>query len=138
MNNKSCALWFHESACYIVGQGRHARYGWTITCGPLLTLPPAPSPSALGRAVRQALDGFRDDVADGEAECQDILADLWAAGVRGWSGLTAASRSFYIADDGDLVSIQPGNGEAITCGREPEEIGRTLLGLLPHCPSPFP
>jgi hypothetical protein len=134
MNKKTCALWFHESGCYVVGQGKHAQYGWTCTCGPLNTLLPVPSPSDLGRAVRQALDGFRNNAPDGGTEYRALLADLWAAGVRGWSGLNATSRFFSIADDGNLVSIHPNGSEAVTCGRDPGEIGRTLLDLLPHCP----
>jgi hypothetical protein len=127
-------LWFRESGCYIVGQGRHARHGWTCICGPLLTLPSDPSPNALGWSVRQALDSFRDNVPDGGVEYRALLADLWAAGVCGWSGLNSASQSFSIADDGDHISIHPNGGEAVTSGPDPEEIGRTLLRLLPLCP----
>ena len=63
-----------------------------------------------------------------------ILADLRAAGVRGWSGLQAASRSVSVEEAGNSVSMYAGGGEAVKCGRDPEEIGRTLLELLPHCP----
>jgi hypothetical protein len=71
------------------------------------------------------LDGFRDNAPDDGAENRALLADLWAAGVRGWSGLHAVSRSFFITDDRNLVSIHPSGSEAVTCGCDAEEIGRT-------------
>src|SRR5262249_24227708 len=66
---------------------------------------------------------------------------LRSAGVRGWSGLMASSRILSVQDDGSRVKIHARRHrgsdprlDGVTCGREPEEIGRVLLDLRPVCP----
>jgi hypothetical protein len=135
MREKCCEISFKASGCYIIGMGLNAKWGWTCTCGPVLTLASDPNVSELGRAIRQSLDGFRMDVRDGEGSWSRVQAALWAAGVRGWSGLEACSRSFFVSDDGHRVTVQPHGGDQVgSCGRDPDEVGRWLLEQLPHCP----
>jgi hypothetical protein len=139
MRERRCEAWFKASGCYIIGMGLNANWGLTCICGPLVTLVSEPDPSDLGRAIRQSLAGFRVDLLEGDSSWNRLRADLWAAGVRGWSGLEASSRSFSISDDGNRVTVQPrGGGEVGSCGCDPDEIGRLLLDQLSQCPLSSP
>jgi hypothetical protein len=104
---------------------------------PVFTLDPAPTSSALGRAVRQALDlsgtptseTFRNYHANSRRS-EEVLR---AAGIRSWSRLTSTSRLVSVKDDGARVRAEAWGGTQATCGRDPEEIGRLMLELRPLC-----
>jgi hypothetical protein len=92
MTTKRCSVHFKDSGAYIVGEGDEAKYGWTVVCGPVRALSLDASCDDLGRAVRQALDGFQTGVSDYESSWRRVVTDLWAAGVRDWSSLAASSQ----------------------------------------------